>query len=771
MDGQTLDPRLIADLKERVERSRLSGDFLTNEQIKLQLGRFRERFGPTAMQRVDGEALLNLMHGRTNDEARCLAYWLEFKNDDDFTGPRYGSIAGGSALKFGIYQRQSDNSWITGSPKSPRVIGVDEAIKIARQQRQELVAGAAEVAKIDLSNSSDAAYATIQRDIEKVAPTLFDSGWAHKYWFLTQYDGIDSFHSASYQRFHVFKLLQMPPDELGIWNGRARFVCAGRFETVARELDTTAHNLSEILSQRSPFHRYWRIETTAAQRQRDGDFLSIGWREALPDLAEAAQGKRSAAKSAVRTRLIPAGTNPDLAKRLTREILLALRDIVENDLVVACEDQTVFGIGRVVGPYRYDASHDLPHKLPVQWLSLESWQMPEEEGRGTVYELGGKAKNLLEIERHLFAAEGQKPTTQPTGAPQRPTTVVSPLDPMHGRIGAILRRKGQVLLYGPPGTGKTFHALGAARELATRQAFGRSYEDLAPDERQKIEGDGGLVRVCTFHPGYGYEDFIEGLRPHTLNGNMVFEPRDGIFKRLCIAASQAPNNHFFLVIDEINRGDLPRIFGELITVIELNKRNLRITLPMSGAVFSVPPNVFLIGTMNTADRSISILDTALRRRFGFVELMPDSSRLAGQTVGTLSLAAWLDALNARVRKHLKRDARNLQIGHAYLMPQQPIRSVAELGRVLRDDIVPLLEEYCYDDFQMLRNILGKDLVDAEMGRIREEMFTPAREADLILALSTFEEMESAQEAADVAGALVETEEVDESEVDEDGSAA
>ena len=174
------------------------------------------------------------------------------------------------------------------------------------------------------------------------------------------------------------------------------------------------------------------------------------------------------------------------------------------------------------------------------------------------------------------------------------------------------------------------------------------------------------MRLCTFHPGYGYEDFIEGLRPKTVNGQMVFESRDGIFKRLCADAAKHPDRHFFLVVDEINRGDVPRIFGELITVIEHDKRGWQITLPVTGSSFVVPRNVFLVGTMNTADRSISLLDTALRRRFGFVELMPDSSQLGGRTAGGLPLGAWLEALNARLRQHLKRDARNLQVGHAYL---------------------------------------------------------------------------------------------------------
>ena len=165
-----------------------------------------------------------------------------------------------------------------------------------------------------------------------------------------------------------------------------------------------------------------------------------------------------------------------------------------------------------------------------------------------------------------------------------------------------------------------------------------------------------------------------------------------------------------------------------------------VTLPLSQKAFRVPANIFLIGTMNTADRSISLLDTAVRRRFGFVELMPDSKPLMGRAAAGLPLGPWLDALNTRLRHNLKRDARNLQIGHAYLLGQS-ITSIAEFARVLRDDIIPLLEEYCYDDFGTLKDILGPGLIDADGARIREELFEPNREAELIHAIS-FEEMQS-----------------------------
>jgi 5-methylcytosine-specific restriction enzyme B len=729
MSAAILESRLFNELKTAIDRGLASGELMTSAQIEQQTTLFRDRFGPAVLRGLDGEALLRLMHGRESSESRCLAYWLEFKNDDEFAGNRFGGIGGGSALKFGIFQRQSDSAWMTGSPQMQQVLSLEDAIAIARTQRDELLAGAEALASLDSSDTSDGSYAQLQTAMEKVAPKLSGDGWAHKYWFLINPDRLDDYHSPRYQRFHLFKLLQMPPDRVGILDGSApRFVCAGRFIAAARELGVPVTTVNRVLNQRDgAFHRYWRVGTTEGDtgeshwtEMRDGSFVSIGWREQVPDLSEAIGQDKAIAKSQIRDWLLPGYPNSaGVASRKAGEILNFAQEIAEKDLVLACEGQTVLGVGRVNGPYEFDPNLGFPHKRPVEWLLLDQWRMPDQEGpRTTVYELGRSAANLLELEQRLFRRD---PATvsilRPATAEAKPVpAALPPLDQFSARIEAILRRKGQVVLYGPPGTGKTYRALAVANELAARHAFQKGFADLNAPERAAVADGDGMVRVCTFHPGWGYEDFIEGLRPATINGQMGFEPRDGIFKRLCLDAAGQPNRQFFLVLDEINRGDLPRIFGELITTIEYDKRGRQIKLPITGSFFAVPRNVFMIGTMNTADRSISLMDTALRR-FGFVELMPDSALLAGRKAGGLLLGAWLDALNTRLRRHLKRDARNLQIGHAYLMPPQPITSVAEFARVLRDDIIPLLEEYCYDDFTTLRDILGGELVDAEGGRI------------------------------------------------------
>lgn len=229
----------------------------------------------------------------------------------------------------------------------------------------------------------------------------------------------------------------------------------------------------------------------------------------------------------------------------------------------------------------------------------------------------------------------------------------------------------------------------------------------------------------TFHQSYGYEEFVEGLRPtldgDTEAGEIQYEIRSGVFKDLCRRARSAPDQRFAMVIDEINRGNISKIFGELITLIEPDKREgaenaVSVTLAYSGESFSVPANVDIIGTMNTADRSLALLDTALRRRFEFVPVMPDArddpgAPLAGLRVSSgeqvIDVPRMLDAINQRVEALYDRDH---CIGHAYFTPLAKVpdgdERLVALQQVLSTRILPLLEEYFFEDWQKIRLVLA-----------------------------------------------------------------
>ncbi|CCF11172.1 McrB family protein [Pantoea ananatis] len=216
----------------------------------------------------------------------------------------------------------------------------------------------------------------------------------------------------------------------------------------------------------------------------------------------------------------------------------------------------------------------------------------------------------------------------------------------------------------------------------------------------------------TFHQAYSYEDFVEGIRPELdeESGELSYSPQDGVFRRICQRAEADPEHHYAIFIDEINRGNVAKIFGELITLIETDKRTsgdkgMRITLPYSREPFGVPKNLDIYGTMNTADRSIALLDIALRRRFRFKELMPDSSKIAGsdgagnivdEDGNQINLRRLLDAMNHRIRFLLSRD---LMLGHAYLCP---VANLTQLKTVFLNQFIPLLQEYFYEDWHKIQ---------------------------------------------------------------------
>jgi hypothetical protein len=220
----------------------------------------------------------------------------------------------------------------------------------------------------------------------------------------------------------------------------------------------------------------------------------------------------------------------------------------------------------------------------------------------------------------------------------------------------------------------------------------------------------------TFHQAFTYEDFIEGIKPVMDEGesdNLDYKIIDGVFKRIARRAEQDLDNAYAIFIDEINRGNIAQIFGELITLIEGDKRSgmpdaLEVTLPYSKQKFSVPPNLSIIGTMNTADRSVEALDTALRRRFSFKEMMPDPTLLKDISWNEIAIAEVLEKINQRIEVLVDRDH---TIGHSYFLKlRNSVDKEADLRQIFRDKIIPLLQEYFFNDYGKIQLVLGEGFV-------------------------------------------------------------
>lgn len=277
------------------------------------------------------------------------------------------------------------------------------------------------------------------------------------------------------------------------------------------------------------------------------------------------------------------------------------------------------------------------------------------------------------------------------------------------------------ILYGSPGTGKTYSTIDKALEILEVNTKAMSRQDRK-DEFEKYRKN-KQIEFVTFHQSYGYEEFVEGIKPLTdENKNVYYEVTNGIFKELCKRAQESQEKHI-LIIDEINRGNISKIFGELITLIEPSKRigekeELRVELPYSTSsgngekeLFGVPNNLYIIGTMNTADRSITSLDTALRRRFEFVEMMPESSKLSEIKVlqegseTEINLSTILEIINKRIEFLYDREK---TIGHAFFLKdeEQTSLDITELKSIFQNKIIPLLQEYFYNDYAQIRAVLN-----------------------------------------------------------------
>ena len=279
-----------------------------------------------------------------------------------------------------------------------------------------------------------------------------------------------------------------------------------------------------------------------------------------------------------------------------------------------------------------------------------------------------------------------------------------------------------IIIYGAPGTGKTYSTAEYAVAIIEKQI-----DNLPKIANSLKKGDNerkslmdtynsyikqGRIVFATFHQNYSYEDFVQGLRPDTKSETMSFKPVDGVFKVIADEAIKHEDDNYVLIIDEINRANISKVFGELITLIEEDKRwgeinQLSVTLP-SGDPFAVPNNLYIVGTMNSADKSISLIDTALRRRFSFVEQKPNVSLVEDSTLNKV-----MTKINELLAQ--KPECIDLLVGHSYFMHKKE----KDLSEIMNNNIIPLLYEYFYDQHSRVLDFL-KELIDKTKAPIKVE---------------------------------------------------
>jgi 5-methylcytosine-specific restriction enzyme B len=651
------------------------------------------------------------------DSSETFCRWIEFRSRN------LGSISGGSARKLLIYKRKSGPGWWYESKyrdeheawKAVRA-GFVQALDLGR---------AGEFEKVDELEALRSAAALRAKTMHVYFP-----------------DQILPISSRPHLEHYLEKLGRPAPEESG-W---AAVTLNRLLLKAVRELPAF-EGWSTIEIERFLYH--WADPRDTRQivkiaAGRDGEFwrdclqegfICVGW-GLVGDLTafEAEEELLARFKEAYSERY---NGHASTLKKKAGE-LWTLRELEPGDIIIANQGTSrVLAVGEVQEPgYEWRPEREkYKHTVRVKWDTSYATDIPPQKRWALV--------TVAPVSGELYQQILQSRRTAPGGL-SSPPDVKPSVDPLFKEMESALEHKRQIILYGPPGTGKThaarrFVAWWLLRKLGRTDASTVLTDPaklLAAEQAlstARVPGEAGHLTPLTFHPSYSYEDFVEGFRPAEVgNGSLAVRLEDGVFKRVCKTALANPGKPYLVLIDEINRANLAKVFGELITLLEKDKRGMQVTLPQSKETFLIPDNIYLLGTMNTADRSIKLLDAALRRRFAFLELMPRLDLLKGGKVDELELDDFLGELNRRIAA---REGRERQIGHSFLLGPggEPIAEAEEFARRFRQEILPLLQEYCYDDYGALADYLGEGLVEREGRRLKEQVL--GKPEELVAALA------------------------------------
>ena len=396
-------------------------------------------------------------------------------------------------------------------------------------------------------------------------------------------------------------------------------------------------------------------------------------------------------KESVRQALIENYDGDSTRKNLALMVWSFSNGIKIGDVVFAKRANTLVGKGIVTGEYVFDDSRQQYKNVrKVEWKQIGKWDNPEKAAAKRLTDISPYTDYVDKLNA-IFAQEGIDEDTPEINYPPYSKedflTEVYMAKEDYDNLVARLKKKKNIILQGAPGVGKTY----AARRLA--------YSIMGKRDKER-------VMMVQFHQSYSYEDFIMGFRPSATG----FELKKGAFYKFCRKAEDDSDNDYFFIIDEINRGNLSKIFGELFMLIEADKRGIELQLLYSDERFSVPKNVYIIGMMNTADRSLAMLDFALRRRFSFFSLKPGfetegfreySKSFASKKFD--NLITCIKSLNDVITKDDSL-GEGFCIGHSYfcnLSSEQAIDQ--DLFEIVEFELIPLLKEYWFDDPAKVRD--------------------------------------------------------------------
>ena len=657
--------------------------------------KFCNDFSVENLVAMSGRELLTRLFYSDEENKSNLCYMLEFH-------PRmrelFGSIAGGSSFKYGLFYHKKSSSWMTGSPVKPQTLTEEQAIDVAGKIRDKLVAGAKVIKENAETLTFVKSYEKLYRELQSV--TNIDWVWVLKYYQMLFPDLLPVFYGKDIQ-IDVLRFIRQQPSAVP-------FVRMGQISLYIKECGIsspvfgkiygeTYHSLNAIQDKSeddsmvdaladttSEAIRYW-LYTPGEGSSLWEEFykkgiMAIGW-GFIGDLRNF--DSKDAMKQKMRELHDPSLSYMNSAHATWQFV----NEIKVGDIIFAKKGRSqIIGRGVVKSDYEYDESADEYRNIRhVEWTHKGEWPHPGQAGVKTLTDITPYTDYVEQL-CALFASdddteEEERVIEYPAYTADDFLSEVYMQDEEYDTLVNLVRTKKNIIMQGAPGVGKTY----AAKRLA--------YSMMGMKDQNR-------VMMVQFHQSYSYEDFIEGYRP-AANG---FVMNKGAFYKFCKTAEMDDENEYFFIIDEINRGNLSKIFGELFMLIESDKRGIQLQLLYSGEKFAVPKNVYIIGMMNTADRSLAMLDYALRRRFAFYEMRPgfDTDGFREYRIGLDSekfdrLIHCVESLNNVIAAD-ESLGDGFCVGHSYFcnLIAEKVTDRA-LSAIVEYELIPLLKEYWFDE--------------------------------------------------------------------------